>query len=140
MTDSSDRPQDEGPVVRFRDGIPGFPDARRFVLADLDDTGESPLQVLRSLDDPDLEMVVAVPWLFFPDYAPELDETDQRELGLEQPEDALVFCTVTVDPEREKAYLNLLGPFVVNAHTREGRQVVLADSRQPVRAPVPLAG
>lgn len=127
---------DSAPVLHFRDGIPGFPDAIRFLLADVDEAGESPLQVLRSLDRPDLEMVVAVPWLFFPDYAPELGEADQRDLGIDDPEDAVVFCAVSADPDSDQVYLNLLGPFVVNAHTRQGRQVVLADPDQPARAPI----
>lgn len=125
------------PVLHFRDGIPGFPTARRFVLADLDEAGESPLQALRSLDEPDLELVVAVPWLFFPDYAPELGKADQRDLGLDDPDDAVVFCAVSADADSDQVYLNLLGPFVVNARTRQGRQVVLADPDQPARAPVP---
>lgn len=127
-------------VLQFRHGIPGFPNARRFVLIDFDDSGGSALQVLHSLDDPDLEMVVAVPWPFFPDYAPELGEADRQELGIEDPQDAVVFCAVTADAERDEVFLNLLGPFVVNATTLEARQVVLADTSQPVRAPVPLAG
>lgn len=123
-------------VLEFGDGIPGFPRAHRFVLRDLTDDG--PFQMLESLDQPDLSMVVAVPWLFFPDYAPELAAEDQEDLGIERPEDAIVFCTVTADLDEEAVYLNLLGPFVVNARTRQGRQVVLADTSQPVRARVAL--
>lgn len=127
-------------VLEFPDGIPGFPSARRFVLTDLTDAEDGPFQVLQSLDDPDLSMVVSVPWPFFPDYAPDLDEGDRAELELDDPEDAVVFCAVTADPDAGTFFLNLLGPFVVNARTRRGRQVVLADPEQPTRAPVALRG
>jgi flagellar assembly factor FliW len=123
--------------IAFPDGIPGFPGARRFALGDIADGGGA-FQLLQSLDDPDLAMIVTVPWLFFPDYAPELDATDERELGLEREEDAVVFCAVTADPERQELSVNLLGPFVVNARTRVGRQVVLGDDTLPVRAPLPV--
>ena len=124
-------------VVTFPDAIPGFPDARRFVLRDLDEHGT--FQLLESVDTPDLSLVVCVPWMFFPDYAPEIDEEVQRQLALERVEDAIVFCSVTAEPDQDELYLNLLGPFVVNVATQQGRQVVQADVDLPARAPVPLA-
>ncbi|PWG73689.1 flagellar assembly protein FliW, partial [Enterococcus hirae] len=75
------------------------------------------------------------------DYAPVIGDEDQAKLGIESPEDALLFCSVTL-PEDEDATptMNLLGPFVVNRHTRVGRQVVLQDEEQyPVRAPLEFA-
>lgn len=126
----------DAPVLQFPDGIPGFPGARSFVLGDLTDDGV--FQLLQSVDDPALSMVVSIPWLFFPDYSPELGDQDRQELELEDPEDAIVFCAVTADEDGDQLYVNLLGPFVVNAHTHRGRQVVLADQQLPVRAPVPM--
>lgn len=128
---------DPGKVLEFRDGIPGFPGSRRFVLTDLSEDGA--FQLLQSLDEEAVSMVVSVPWPFFPDYAPELADTEQRELGLSAPEDAVVFCPVTLDSEAGTVYFNLLGPFVVNTQTRQGRQVVLTDPRHPLRAPLVLS-
>lgn len=125
-------------TLDFADGIPGFPAARRFVLTNLTDDEDGPFQVLQSVEDPELSMVVSVPWPFFPDYAPEIGDTDRADLELSDPEDAVVFCAVTTDPDGGAFYLNLLGPFVVNARTRRGRQVVLADADLPSRAAVPL--
>jgi flagellar assembly factor FliW len=124
-------------VITFPEGIPGFPHAHRFVLSDLDDEGT--FQLLDCLDDEHLSMVVCIPWLLFPDYAPEIDPVTQADLGLERPEDAIVFVSVTVEPDDEALYCNLLGPFVVNARTLRGRQVVQHDVELPVRASVPLA-
>ena len=122
-------------VLRFRDGIPGFPDHREFQLVDLIEDGV--FQLLQSLEDEHVAMIVAVPWVFFPDYVLELDDDDQRDLGISKPEDAIVFCPVTLDVENEVAWMNLLGPFIVNFDTREGRQVVLSGD-QPMRAPIEL--
>jgi len=126
-------------VLQFTDGIPGFPNLRRFTLVDLADTGV--FQELRSLDDPEFSMIVCVPWLFFPDYAPELTDEEQEELQIHDPEQAILFCPVTVDLETEggRIYVNLLGPFVVNAETLRGRQLVLTDSGYPVRAELDLS-
>lgn len=124
-------------ALSFPDGIPGFPGAHRFVVQDLVEDGA--FQLLTALDVEGLELVVAVPWLFFPDYSPEVGAQDQDDLGLESPEDALVFCAVTLPEDDGPPTMNLLGPFVVNRHTRVGRQVVLDDAEQtPVRAPLEL--
>lgn len=50
----------------------------------------------------------------------------------------MIFCPVTLDSAQRTVYLNLLGPFVVNARTNAGRQIVLTDSGYPVRAPVQI--
>ena len=124
----------EGNVITFPGGIPGFPDDERFVLVEEFEDGV--FQRLQSLDDPAVAMYVCVPWLFFPDYAPVLSDPEREELAIEAAEDALVFCPVTLDPERDAVYVNLLGPFVVNSETRQGRQLVLAGSDYPTRASV----
>jgi flagellar assembly factor FliW len=135
MTTTARTDVEDDRLLTFADGIPGFPEAKRFALVDL--AQEGAFQLLQSLDDPDVALIVCVPWLFFPDYAPVLDSRDQQDLGIDHPEDAIVFCAVTVGDE-ETLYLNLLGPFVINAQTRQGRQVVLADGEQPTSAAVPL--
>jgi flagellar assembly factor FliW len=125
-------------ILHFADGIPGFPELTRFVLSDIADQGV--FQELRSLDDPAFTMIVCVPWLFFPDYAPELTEDEQEELQIFDPEQAILFCPVTVDLEDGgKIFVNLLGPFIVNATTLRGRQLVLTNSSYPVQAELDLS-
>jgi flagellar assembly factor FliW len=137
LTDSSAVPG-AARTLRFPEGIAGFPGARSFTLRDLDEEGT--FQLLGCVEDPGLSMVVCIPWLLFPDYAPQVDEATQADLGLREPEDAIVFVSVTVGPDDDALYCNLLGPFVVNATSLEGRQVVQHDLNLPVRASVPLAG
>lgn len=127
----------DGAVLSFPDGIPGFPTAHGFVLHDLVEDGA--FQLLTSTDVDGLELVVGHPWPFFPEYAPEIGVEEQLELGIEEPEDAVVFCAVTLPEDGGAPTMNLLGPFVVNRHTGVGRQVVLDDSETtPVRAPLVL--
>ena len=123
-------------LLRFPQGIPGFGQLRHFRLVSLGE--ESVFQLLQSVDNPDVEMVVVVPWLFFPDYSIEVPDEDQSELGLENSEDAVVFSPVTLAAEERTIYVNLAGPFVVNPTTGEGRQVVQVDRDLPLRAPIPL--
>lgn len=127
----------EEKVIRFPGGIPGFPNRERFLLVEL--APEGAFLELRSVDDPDLAMLVTVPWLFFPDYAPTLSDEEQAELGIEKPDDATVFCAVSTDDEADVLHVNLLGPFVVNQQSRLGRQLVLAGTDYPSRARVELS-
>lgn len=124
------------PHLTFPDGIPGFPDATRWALSELAEDGA--FQLLQSLDDPDLAMVVGVPWLFFPDYAPDLADSEVLDLGIDSPEDAILFCSVTFSEEEGEPTMNLLGPFVVNRHSRVGRQIVLGVDDDMLRTPLPL--
>lgn len=115
------------PEVHFDRGLPGFAAAKRFVLVPWG-SADSPFSLMRSLDDPDLEFVVAMPGTFFPDYAPELDDDSAAELGLTQADDALVLVIVNVPDRAEDSTVNLLGPLVINRHTRRGMQAVLNEA------------
>ena len=136
MTDTEIDTEPAVETIEFEDGIPGFPDARHFVIVELVEDGA--FQMLQNVEDPDLALVVGVPWLFFPEYSPMLTDVDQAGLGIEKQEDAVVFCAVTIDAEARSAHMNLIGPFIVNINSRQGRQVVLADQDFPLRAPIPL--
>ena len=125
---------DEARILTFEEGLLGFPHARRFALIDSHDTGV--YYWLQSLDDPSLAFLTVVPWPFFPDYEPELPEPEQHSLELRSPSEAMVLCLLTVQREAQTITANLLGPLVVNSTTRKGRQVVLAESGYPVRAPL----
>ena len=125
-------PIDAPPVLRFSDGIPGFAGAHAFALTDLTEDGT--FQMLTSIEDPELSLVVTVPWLFFPDYELELPDNDRRSLGIESPEDVVVFCSVIAEEVSEGLILNLRAPFVANPHTLAARQVILEDEEIPLRA------
>lgn len=51
---------------------------------------------------------LSVPWLFLPDYAPELSGMEREALGLQSPEDAIILCAVRLDSEKDVIHLNLL--------------------------------
>jgi flagellar assembly factor FliW len=125
------------PELHFPSGLPGFPDVRRFVLVRLGDE-LSPFSVLRGLDEPAddrpaLEFVVTHPGLFFPDYEPEIDDDTANRLELTAADDALLLVIVTVADPVADSTANLLGPIVVNRHTRVAAQAVLGSSGYDTR-------
>jgi flagellar assembly factor FliW len=124
---------DDEKILTFPDGLLGFPADTRYVMVEIDD-GEA-YRWLQSVDDPELSFLTVIPWHFFPDYEPEIDKVTQQELGLEEVVDAIVLCLITIrEGTPSPVTANLLGPLIINANTRTGRQVVLADSGYPARA------
>jgi len=124
--------------ITFPAGLPGFPDAHVFQLTPWGPE-QTPFMLLTAVADPDVGFVVVPPWVFYPDYEFDLDNGTAERLGLAEPADAVVLCVVTLRERPEDATLNLLGPIVVNRHTREAAQVVLPASGYSVRAPLAVA-
>ncbi len=134
---TTDTAGDPPTVLTFRGGIPGFATAERFTLSDLTDDGT--FQLLACVDDPDVSLVVTSPWLFFPDYAPDLPDAEVASLEVVAPEELVVFCSVQAD-DTDQLHLNLRAPFVTNARTHAARQLVLDDPELPLRATVTAGG
>jgi flagellar assembly factor FliW len=132
---SEDRVDDR--VIEFADALPGLPGMSRCLLVELGDSGS--LFRLRSVIDPDLQLVVAAPAVFFADYAPEIDDETAAVIGLERAEDALLLVVVTVGASLAESTANLLAPIVVNQVTRRAVQVVQPSPDLPLQAPLVAA-
>jgi flagellar assembly factor FliW len=130
---SAARVVEEIPVIEMVEAMPGFPDCTRFALVRLDEDGV--LCSLKSVEDPDLRFLVVPPALFFPDYAPVIDDATVSALGIERADDVMVLVVVNPGEQAVKATANLLAPVVVNTVNRQATQVVLSEDL-PVRAPL----
>jgi flagellar assembly factor FliW len=124
--------------------LPGFPDLTRYVLVRLSADGwsgpgepsESILYELRSVEQPLVRFLVAVPTAFFPHYCFDLDESTCAELCLTAAEEALVLVLLTIGDDTASTTANLLAPVVINSRTRCAAQVILSGTDWPVRAAV----
>jgi flagellar assembly factor FliW len=127
----------ELPSLEFVAPFPGFPGKTRFALVSRDDAGL--LYELRSLDEPSLRFLVVPPAPFFPEYAPEIDDTTATALGLSAAEQAVVLLVLNPGDRASAATANLLAPIVINIESRQAAQVVLSGAELPVRAPLAAA-
>lgn len=121
---------DETQVISFSEGMLGFPDYTRYVLVQSE---KGPFVWLQSLDEPTLAFVVMDPWLYLPEYEPDIPDADVEELEFRAPYNMSVFCVVTVPPNPEEATINLMGPVVVNLDTGQARQVAILNSEYTTR-------
>ena len=123
--------------VRFPMGLLGFEHLKDYLL--VTNPGEEPFMWLQVKDNGPLAFVIVNPFLISPDYQPDLPQTDVEFLGIDQPDDALLFNIVTLH-KGDHATVNLKGPIVINRHTNIGKQVVLANAVEyAVQHPLPLA-
>ncbi|MEF3168694.1 MAG: flagellar assembly protein FliW [Deltaproteobacteria bacterium] len=126
---------EEGKILTFTHGIPGFADKRRFIL--IPHGEESPFFWLQCLDDPDLAFPVLDPAVILSDYSFEIPDGIQEELGITRQEQVQVLVIVTVPRENpRKMTANLLGPVVLNVETMTGCQIVLDHTRYPLKYPL----
>ena len=107
-------------------GIPGYPDARRFVFSQTPD--EHPFARMLCLEKPDLVFAVIDAFYLKPDYVVDIDDTQLEVVGSPGPLDCLIFFILKIEggkPFRVKA--NLRAPLLLNKEKRLGRQIVMAD-------------
>lgn len=118
-------------LLRF-DGLPGFPEARRFAIVRHD--SESLFAWLVCADDPELGFVVTDPWHFFPDYEPSLEPAHLSAVGAS--DDSSLDLLVIADVSGGTVHLNLAAPVLVNGTSRRAAQVILESGGHSIRQPV----
>ncbi len=123
---------DENRLIRFPEGMIGFPDMKSCVL--LEHKPGSPFMWLQSTESPDLAFVLVNPCLIEQDYLQQISRKDRSLLLGKNGQAPLLFAVVTIPPgEPQKMTANLLGPVVIDVPARTGKQVILADSGYTTR-------
>jgi len=119
--------------IRFRGGLPGFPDLEIYQL-DRPAGIDGDLLLLQSIDTPDIAFFVLPLGDDADPIAPaDLDEACQR---LEIPRaDLLVLLVVNLSRERDglRKFVNLRAPILIDVAKRRGAQLVLPNADYPMR-------
>ncbi|MEJ2025499.1 MAG: flagellar assembly protein FliW [Deltaproteobacteria bacterium] len=119
---------EEEKVIVMPFGMPGFPDAKRFVILDRKEI--RPFLWYQCVDDPELAFVIINPNLFKPDYVVDL-KAALREMSWKNQgeEDLAVYAIVNAsEGVPEKITANLIGPIVINTRKKEATQMVISGS------------
>ena len=124
-----------GDVLTIEGGLLGLDAGERFVLVR---PGEGATFFwLQSVERAGMAMVVTDPAWFVGDYGIAGRADLRRELGLPEGGEGgvqvLVVVNKVAEPDGEWLTGNLLGPVLVNAHTRRGKQIVLGERRWGMR-------
>ena len=117
-------------VVQFPEGLPGFEDQKQFAFLPYTvEEDNSPFAYMQSVQDPDLTLLLADPFLFFKHYSLNLNDEDAAQLGLSDSEEtAGVYGVVAVPEKIDQMTVNLVAPIVVNWKEQKGMQIILDRS------------
>ena len=126
-------------VIHMPHGMLGFPDSQRFVI--IQNRENSPFLWYQSLDDPELAFVITNPYLFMPDYNPQLKDGvtlmswQMDGKGFLKTLDVYVVVNIPRGAP-EKMTGNFMGPLVINPLCRQGIQVILSDDEYSHKIPL----
>ena len=123
---------EQGSILQFPQGLPGFENDRRFVLVEQAEL--APVACLQSLDSPGLCLWVAPVRAIAPGYRMGITPEDLLLLGLDQarqplPGEEVLCMAILCAPENGPLTANLLAPVVVNLETRTAVQAVRVDNQ-----------
>lgn len=124
-------------IIQMPSGLLGFEEIKEYVL--LSNEAEAPFHWLQVLNDPNLAFLVINPFLVHPNYQPDIPDEEAITLGLESPQQALLYNIVTLKPGG-RATVNLKGPIVVNRVSLIAKQVVpMNASEYDLHYPLPVS-
>lgn len=125
---------DEKKVLEFPNGIIGFEDFKKYaILYDEQNEEEKRISWLQSLEEPKLALPVIDPLAIMSEYTPMIEDELLKPLGDSADEDLLVLLAMTVPSDMTKVTANMKAPFIINAVTCKGAQIIVDNADYPVK-------
>ena len=120
-------------VVSFPAGLVGFEEEREFLLLPFE--GGS-LLCFQSLQTPALAFVAMDPFSLKPDYSPELQPPELKDLGVKESHELGFYVLCVVKNPVADSTVNLKCPVAIHPETRVARQVILDSEAYDMRHPL----
>ncbi|MCE4146803.1 MULTISPECIES: flagellar assembly protein FliW [Bacillus amyloliquefaciens group] len=117
---------DEGQIISFENGLPGFNEETQFVVLPLSE--DSPFLALQSVKQEHIAFIVASPFIFFKGYEFDIDHATLELLHIEDIEDVEVMAILTLEEPFENTTANLKAPIIVNKKEMKAKQIILHDA------------
>lgn len=127
---------DEEKIIQFASGLPGFQDETKFVVLDI--PGNELLQILQSIETPDLAFFVTSPHYFYKDYTFKLDEHIVEALKITNQKEVVILSIMTIKEPFSSSTINLQAPIIINSAAKSGKQFILNDEKYTMQAGISL--
>lgn len=125
---------DEDKIIYFENGILGFEDCKKYTILYDNEEGERPdITWLQNIEDPSLAIPVISPFLISPDYNPTVEDELLKPIGEVAPDNLVVMVSITIPSDITKISANLKAPFVINADSKKGCQIIVEESKYEVK-------
>ncbi len=123
---------DQRQKIHFPAGILGFENLKNYVLLD---ALQQPFYWLQSMDVQEIAFVLIEPYIFRPDYSPDVSQSELEEIQLtpDSTDEMLVFTIVTIPDEQRDMTANLQGPILINRNLHIGRQCISENENWKTR-------
>ena len=118
-------------VISFPNGLVGFEQSKRYILAHQEGSDQPSSYTLQSLDEPTLAFQIIDPANLGYNYELALSDAETALLQSPEPEDVAVMQVLFKKEEGDKASItpNLRAPLVINTKLRVGLQKVMESLR-----------
>lgn len=124
----------EDKIITLERGIIGFEECKRFtILFDSEKEERPAISWLQSLDEQALALPIINPLIVKADYNPVVEDELLKHLGELTEENLVIFLAMTVPNDLTKMTVNLKAPFIINADTRKGAQLIVENQDYEVR-------
>ncbi len=125
---------DEMTKWEFPKGLPGLEDEKRFILLPIE--GNDIFQVLQSVTNAAIALVVTNPYKLVSEYTIEIDDPTIEMIDIKNPEDIMVLVVMTLKQPFESSTLNLQAPLIFNSKNYKAKQMILNDAHYQLRQPI----
>lgn len=119
-------------VITFDEGLPGFPDNRKFIIL-LENAREDTFCWLQSVDDGQLAFALINIYQVKPDYNPLVSPEEIESLGSVEGNNLMIYNVVVIPDDIKQMRANLRAPIVINTTTKKGKQVVLDNEEYQLK-------
>ena len=114
-----------GSEVAFENGLSAFEDYKSFTYKK--EMRLKPFIYMHSSYDPNVSFVCVDPFILTPSYSVKLTKETVQNLELEDKNNVIILCLVSVGKDMYTTTANLMSPIVINSRTMKGEQVILED-------------
>ena len=121
-------------LLHFPAGLIGLPNLHHFIV--MPNKKEGPLFWIQSIDDPDIAFVLTDPTNFFLDYQLAPEDSERKNLNIDNDDEFFILSVVTVPPDQNLT-LNLAAPILFAPKTNRAMQVILENSPYSTKTPFP---
>jgi len=118
-------------VLSFSKGLFGFESEKEFVLMHFDE--EDSIYCLQSLNEPSLAFIVPNPFDLFPQYKPQLSDSELKSLSASSSTNLFYYVIAVLREPFHESTVNLKCPIAVNSEAKKARQIILENENYSMR-------
>ncbi len=121
----------EDQVIHFPNGLPGFENARKFIIMSVPE--HQPFHWMECVDGNNIRFAIINPLSFRPDYQPKIKKEELATLNIEDIKELLLYVIVTLRSPLVESTANLMGPLFINIREKIGKQIIIENDAYSLR-------